>query len=147
MFRIHEVKNTKQAEDDKPAPIEEDRLTSFQDIAERRMPYLSIVPEQAEADATIQGLSPEVEGQFFRLCFYVLWPACGAVTDHDLSIARRLRLTVQQWQKLRQLLLDAGLLEVVADGEKLMNRDLRYQYLDTLRAADNKRRSKKKKPG
>lgn len=147
MFRVHDVKNAKQSKDDRPAPFEEERLTDFQDIAERRMPYFSIVPEQAETDAAIQSLTPEDEGQFLRLCIYVLWPDRGATVDHAQSISRRMRISAEQWVLLRQRLLDVGLLVVVADGEKLMQRDLRYQYLDTLRGADNKSRTKLKKPG
>ena len=105
---------------------------------ERTMPYFSIPVEQLEAEEGYASMTGSDKGLFLRLLL-ILWRNNGLLPDYSKLIARQLGVTEQEWQRLRGLFLERGLLSVSPDEVYLLNQGLRQQYLNTLQANNSRR--------
>lgn len=143
MFDTLTIKGAHRRGDGKKVRISRHKIMDFSCPVDRRMPYFSIVPQNAAQDPTFQTLTPAEQGQFFRLVVYVLAPGCGGADDFPVGIARTLRISVSEWETLRQRYIDTGLLTLDVENGKLVQLGLREQYLDTLQSSENRAHPKK----
>jgi hypothetical protein len=105
------------------------------------MPYFSIPVEQLEADEGYMFMNGTDKGLFLRLLL-ILWRNNGLLPDYSKMVAQQLGVTEQEWQRLRGLFIERGLLSVSTDRVYLLSQELRQQYINTL-IANNARRNNK----
>jgi hypothetical protein len=139
MFRTCVIKNYKRVTKNRISDksIEE---CSVQRPDERTLPYFEVVPEQVLADQRYLSLTSHQQGQFWRLLVHVLAPEKGMVVRHPSVIAKRIGMEMTSWEELERVLLRAGLLMEVEDGDYLLQHEFREQYLQTLESNNAKRR-------
>jgi hypothetical protein len=138
MFKTTDIKNAKKTKDKKLQPKSLDEIKVHHSW-ERTMPYYSTVYEQVEEDKRYQSLTPQDQGQFLRVVHYS-WKGGGMFVDHPGAVATKLSLLLQEWTRLRRIFIEVGLLIFSADGNYLIQPELREQFLQTVETNNNKRR-------
>lgn len=140
MFRIHEIKDSRRGANKRVPPSEIELFDEKAD--ERTLPYFSIVPEQVAANKQYRSLNQKHQAFYWLFVVHTLWKDGGRCIRHSGAIAKRMGVSITEWEELERSLLECCLLQVSPDGFHLIQPDLRTQYLMTLAVNNNKQHKK-----
>lgn len=138
MFDTAKIKNKKRVRSKQIQPKSDIEILTVKNVR-RVMPYFEIIPEQLFADECYQQLSRLEQGDFLRLMTF-LWRDGGAHLDHP-HLAKDMKMQICEWEQYKMRLLDLGLLVRSIDGDYIIQKGLRQQYLQTLDACEAKNRT------
>lgn len=136
MFNITEIKNkNRHRKVDKKEAIPLDDLYELWPEENIQMPYFSVVPEQIQRDPRYQRLNRGQQGEFWRLCIGIATPGeRGRFVDAGPVMAKRMGMTLEEWETFKRALLTGGLLQTTPDGLYLIQPELREQCLQYARS-------------
>jgi uncharacterized protein YdaU (DUF1376 family) len=134
-----DIKNAKRKEEKRIQPKCPEEISVVHSW-ERTLPYFSVVVAQVDEDTRYQSLSRQDQGEFWRLV-QLFWKTGGIVVDHSGAVANKLGLSIEEWQQLRQRLIDKDILMLSSDGFHLIQLELREQYLQTVENNNKMRRT------
>lgn len=140
MFRIHEIIDSRRGAKKRVQPTEAELFDERAD--ERTLPYFSIVPEQVTANKAYLSLSNKHRALYWLFVVHTLWKDGGRCIRHSGAIAKRVGISIVEWEELESLLLECCLLQISPDGFHLIQLDMRTQYLMTLATNNNKQHKK-----
>lgn len=140
MFRIHEIIDSRRGAKKRVPPSEIELFDERAD--ERTLPYFSIVPEQVTTDKRYLSLNQRHQSLYWLFVVHTLWKDGGRCIRHSGAIAKRMGVSITEWDELERLLLECCLLQVSPDGFHLVQPELRTQYLMTLATNNNKQHKK-----
>ena len=135
MFNVTEIKNAhRHRQVDKRVSISLEELFEEWPEENKPMPYFSVVPEQFQKHKSYQQLSTHEQGQFLRLCMNIARTGMrGRFINMDAATAKQMKMSEDEWQKLKTTFLSNELLLQSPDGLYLIQLELREQCLQYVR--------------
>lgn len=116
-----------------------DNIFDFNPFTERKLPFYSVVPENRQArDERWKLLTRQERGDFLQLVDW-LWVGGGAIRVSDAAdVAANIGIPPGEFEALIRRLVEVGYL--VEHSGRLVQPELRTQYLATLHANQNRTR-------